>query len=107
MPTLTREEVRAVVDTEARFAQKWDHDRPLGSMADADKPIEVWLGWMQVYIQESMRALVLGGGEAIALNNLRCVLNLGETCAQYHGLPKRVEGDRTDLYGFPESKPVA
>lgn len=98
MPRLTRQEVRDIVDGEACFAQKWDRERPLGSTADADKQIEVWLGWMIVYLQESMKALVLGNGEAAALHNLRCILNLGETSAQYHGLPKRTQDDKKDLY---------
>jgi hypothetical protein len=98
MSKLTRQEVRAIVDEEAVFSEKWDRERPEGSIADADKPVEVWLGWMQVYLQEAMKATVLGYDKTAALNNLRCVLNLGEACAQYHGLPRRAESDKKDLY---------
>lgn len=98
MPRLTREEVRTIVDGEAAFSEKWDRERPEGSIADADKPIEVWLAWMQVYLQEALRATVIGYDKTAALNNLRCVLNLGEACAQHHGLPRRTEDDKKDIY---------
>ncbi len=97
-PKLTRQEVREIVDEEARFSEKWDRERPPESLADADKPVEVWLGWMLVYLQEAMKATVLGYDKTATLNNLRCVLNLGEMCAQYHGLPRRTEDDKKDIY---------
>lgn len=97
-PKLTRQEVREIVDEEARFSEKWDRERPPGSLADADKPFEVWAGWMIVYLQEAMKAATLSYDKTAALNNLRCVLNLGEACAQYHGLPRRAEGDKRDVY---------
>jgi 3-oxoacyl-(acyl-carrier-protein) synthase len=98
MPKLTREEVRKIVDEEAKFSEKWDRERPDGSPGDADKSVETWLAWMQVYLQEAMKAATLGYDKTAALHNLRCVLNLGEACATYHGLPRREEGDTTDLY---------
>lgn len=95
---LTREEVRKIVDSEANFSQKWDLERPLGSMADADKPVETWLAYMLVYIQKALQEATVGYDKTAALNNLRCVLNLGETCAQHHGLPSRSKDDTTDIY---------
>ncbi len=97
-PKLTRQEIRTIVDEEARFAEKWDNERPAGSLADADKPIEVWLAWMEVYLRKAMDATVIGYDKIAALHNLRCVLNLGETCAQHHGLPRREPGDTKDTY---------
>ena len=98
MPKLTREEVRRIVDEEARFSEKWDRERPPGTLADADKPVEVWFCWMDTYLQEAKKAVVLGYDKTAALNNLRCILNLAEACAQHHGLPRRVEDDKKDIY---------
>jgi hypothetical protein len=95
---LTREQVREIVDGEASFSEKWDRERPPGSLADADKPVEVWLAWILVYTQEALKAATLRYDKTAALNNLRCILDLGETCAQYQGLPGRAEDDETDIY---------
>lgn len=98
MPRLTREEVRAIISKEARFSEKWDRERPEGSIADADKPVEVWLAWIHVYVQEALKNCALGYDKTAALQNLRCILNLAEACAMHHGLPERAEDDTRDIY---------
>ena len=96
---LSREEVRRMVDTEELFSRKWDKSRRKGSNeVDANKSVETWLAWMQVYLQAALKAATLSDDKTVALHNLRCVLNLGEACAQYHGLPPRPEDDDTNIY---------
>lgn len=97
MAKLSRYQVRAIVDEEARFSEKWDRERPEGSLADADKPVEFWLYWINIYQQKAGEALARNDEKA-ALHNLRCILNLAEACAMHHGLPRRDESDSRDIY---------
>jgi hypothetical protein len=97
MPKLTRQEIRAIVDGEAQFSEKWDRERANYTLPDAQKPIGEWLTYMDVYLHAAKKAATLAD-TTMALNNLRCLINLGEACAQNHGLPARAEGDNTDLY---------
>ena len=98
MPKLTRQEVRASVDTEAKFSSKWDENRPADDPGDAAKSVETWLAYIHVYLEAALKAATVGYDKTAALQNLRCILNLGEACAQHHGLPPRAEGDSTDIY---------
>ena len=59
------------------------------SVADKDKPVEVWLCWMQQYLDDARKAATAGYDKTKALDRLRCILNLGVNCAMYHGLPER------------------
>lgn len=97
MPKLFRDGVRSVVDTEAKFSEKWEANRRPGSLSDADKPIGEWLTYMRVYLAAA-DAAVTRADEFAALSNLRCLLNLGETCAMYRGMPERAPGDERDIY---------
>jgi hypothetical protein len=88
---LTREEVFAVVSGEMDYAKKWDTDRSQcpDSLADKDKPVEVWLLWMEEYLAKARAAATTGYDKTQALEFLRCALSLGMNCAAYHGLPER------------------
>lgn len=94
---LTRDKIREIVSREAHFSEKWERQRKPGEPGDADKATIEWLALMNTYVQEAMKAATLGK-DKVALHNLRCILNLGEACAMYRGLPEREEGDNTDLY---------
>ncbi|HVM73410.1 MAG TPA: hypothetical protein VMU13_00830 [Candidatus Paceibacterota bacterium] len=96
MSKLTLEKVRTIIDGETAFAQKWDDNRPEGSLADAQKPVEYWLYMMETYLMAARNSMVLNYDKTVALANLRCVLSLGEKCAMFHGLPARE--DEKDIY---------
>jgi hypothetical protein len=97
MPKLTRDGVRSAVDTEAKFSEKWEANRRPGSLPDADKPVGEWLTYMRVYMAAAEEA-VTRDDQFAALSNLRCLLNLGETCAMHRGMPERHLGDERDIY---------
>jgi hypothetical protein len=97
MAKLTRNEVRTVVDGEARYSEKKERERPNYLIPDAQKQVGEWLERMDVCLKAAEKAAVLGKPTA-ALSNVRCLLNLAETCAMYHGLPRREDGDVTDVY---------
>ncbi|MGB7958073.1 MAG: hypothetical protein WCF77_04535 [Minisyncoccia bacterium] len=97
MPKLTRNEVRAIVDGEVKFSEKWERERPNYLVPDAQKPIGEWLTYMDVYLEAVKKAVTLANPIA-ALSNVRCLLNLAETCAMHNGLPRRDDGDKTDIY---------
>ena len=97
MPRLTRAEVRRRVDTEEVFSRKWEENRPNYQLPDSGKSIAEWLTFMDVYLQAAKKAVTLAKPD-VALQNIRCLINLGEACAQHHEMPPRAEGDDTDLY---------
>lgn len=88
---LTREEVNEVVAREGKFAKRYDCGKssPPSQLADADKPLELWLLWMEQYLHEARKAVTSGYDKKKALHKLRVVLSLGTNAAMYHGLPSR------------------
>lgn len=95
---LTREEVFGVVQGEMDYAKKWDAERSTfpDSVGDKDKPLEVWLLWMEEYLAKARAAATAGYDKTAALAHLRRVLSLGFNCATYHGLPARATGHSDD-----------
>ncbi len=88
---LMREEVFTVIEGEMDYAKKWDIGRSQypDSLADAEKPVEVWLLWMEEYLSKARSAATAGYDKNKALDFLRQALSLGINCATYHGLPPR------------------
>lgn len=88
---LTNQEVFEIVEEEQSFAKQWDIGRSKfpESVADAEKPLEVWLLWMEQYLADARKAATASYDKTRALDRLRCVLSLGLNAAVYHGLPRR------------------
>ena len=88
---LTPEEVFGIVRGEMDYAKKYDERRSSfpDSVGDKDKPVEVWLLWMEEYLAKARAAATAGYDKTEALAQLRRVLSLGFNCASYHGLPAR------------------
>ena len=53
------------------------------------QPVEVWLLWMEEYMNELRKALTLRGAELEVPYCLRSVLAVGLQCTYHHGLPTR------------------
>ena len=86
----SRKEVYAIIDEEAEYAKKFDRSESIpGRIKDADKPLEVWLLWMEEYLAEARKAATSSYDKNKALDRLRCVLSLGVNAAVYLGLPRR------------------
>ncbi|MEY4722854.1 MAG: hypothetical protein RLZZ324_367 [Candidatus Parcubacteria bacterium] len=94
MPRLTEEQVFDAVSSERNYAKRYDvqPSQSPDHVGDADKPIEVWLLWMEQYLTEARAAATSGYDKDMALRLLRRVLSLGVNCAMYHGLPPRTPG---------------
>lgn len=95
---LTREEVYNIITDEGEYAKKYDckESTPPISTADKDKPLEVWLLWVEQYVAEARKAATSEYNREEALKNLRCALSLGVNAAIYHGLPKRKNPTETE-----------
>lgn len=87
----TREEVFAIIGGEMDYAKKYDEERSRfpDSVSDKDKPVEVWLLWMEEYLAKARAAATADYDKTAALAYLRSALALGVNCATYHGLPPR------------------
>ena len=88
---LTREEVFALIGGEMDYARKYDEKRSRfpDSLGDKDKPVEVWLLWMEEYLAKARAAATADYDKTAALAHLRSALSLGVNCAVYHGMPPR------------------
>jgi|GEM_PF-3760362 len=88
---MTREEAFAVIGGEMDYAKKYDEERSRfpDSVGDKDKPVEVWLLWMEEYLAKARAAATADYDKTAALGYLRSALSLGVNCAMYHGLPPR------------------
>ena len=88
---LSRNEVYEIIDEESEYAKKWDIERSNypESVKDSEKPLEVWLLWMEEYLAAARKAATSSYDKSQALDELRCVLSLGINAATYHGLPRR------------------
>lgn len=88
---MTREEVFAIIGGEMDYARKYDEERSRfpDSVGDKDKPVEVWLLWMEEYLAKARAAATADYDKTAALGYLRSALSLGVNCALYHGLPPR------------------
>jgi len=92
MPKMTFEQVCKVVRHEQEFAKQFDCgvSHAPDALADKDKPLELWLLWMEQYIADARRAMTSGFNRPLALDRLRCVLSIGMNAAMYHGIPERM-----------------
>jgi hypothetical protein len=88
---LTREKVYELITEEAEYATKYDckTSSPPRSLADKDKPLELWLLWIQQYVADACKAATNDFNREEALESLRCALSMGVNAAIYHGLPSR------------------
>lgn len=88
---LTRQQISDIIAKEAKFAKRYDcgKSQPPYQLADKDKPLELWLLWMEQYLLEARQAITSGYDKQKALHKLRVVLSLGTNAAIYHGLPNR------------------
>lgn len=88
---LTREEISAILVEEAEYAKQFDCgvSEPPRRYSDADKPLDVWLLFMQCYLNEAVHAHTIEHNRDKALECLRKVLSLGTNAALHHGLPRR------------------
>jgi hypothetical protein len=88
---LTREQVYDIITAEGDYAKKFDCgvSSPPDNICDADKPLELWICWMEQYLSDARKAVTNGYCKPKALHLLRSVLSLGVNAAMYHGLPDR------------------
>lgn len=85
---LTREDVYTLIDQERTYQQKWDAKEDPTRQKDADKSVETWISWMEVYLHQAKMASI-NVDKTETLNNLRKVLGLGVACLEYKGAPER------------------
>ena len=88
---MTFSEVCRAIAAEQEFAQRFDVavSRAPEHLSDKDKPLELWLYWMEQYLADAKKALTSGFNRKLALDRLRCVLSIGFNAAMHHGLPSR------------------
>ncbi len=100
---LTSAEVLKTVENEIEYSKEYDCkvSEPPDRIAHADKPLELWLLWMEQYLADARKQVTSGYNKPQALHHLRVVLSLGFQAAMHHGLPGRVKPPHVSGPGGP------
>jgi len=86
-----REAVYQLIDSEIKYAKKWDRNRTGGIVVDEDKSVLEWLCLMFYYLNESIHAACKTYNKTVALENIRKLTGLAVNCMSYHKTPARKE----------------